>query len=89
MKPTQSASPELLSAQVLARFALRLAIVGVFAAFGPQGFGKTAQALFELAAVYCVLIGAVRREAPFGPALTNYDEAAAYGLAASLARLAS
>ena len=89
MKPTQSAPPEVLTAQVLARFILRLLIIGVFAAFGTQGFGKTAQSLFGLAAIYCVVLGAMRRETLLGPALTNFDEAAAYGLTASLARLAS
>ena len=29
-----------------------------------------------LAAFYCIIVAAIRREAPFGPVLTHFDEAA-------------
>jgi hypothetical protein len=89
MDPARSAPPKPASAQVLARFVLRLLIIGVFATFSAQGFGKTAQSLFGLAMIYCAVLGGMRREAPFGPVLTNFDEAAAYGLCVGLARWAS
>jgi hypothetical protein len=37
------------------------------------------------AAFYCIFAAAVRREQPFGPALTHFDEAAAYAVIAGLA----
>jgi hypothetical protein len=73
------------SAQPLTRFFLRLVIFSIFAAFGSQGFGKTLESLLVLAVFYCVFIAAIRREEPFGPALTHFDEAAAYAVIAGLA----
>ena len=73
------------SAQVLTRFALRLVMLAVFATLGLQGFAKTLESLLVLAACYCVVVGGIRREAPLGPLLTHYDEAAAYGLGIILA----
>jgi hypothetical protein len=79
---------ELASARVLSRFLLRILILAVCATFGRQGFGKTIEQLLILAVCYCVAIGGFRREAPLGPVLTHYDEAAAYGMAAILAAVA-
>jgi len=79
---------ELASARVLARFLLRMLILAGCASLGRQGFGATIEQLFILATCYCVFIGGIRRETPLGPVLTHYDEAAAYGMAASLAALA-
>lgn len=79
---------ELVSARVLTRFLLRILILVVCATFGLQGFGRTIEQLFIMIACYCVVIGGFRREAPLGPALTHYDEAAAYGMAAILAATA-
>jgi hypothetical protein len=33
-----------------------------------------------LSAIFCVIVGAMRREAMFGPVLTHWDEAAAYAV---------
>ena len=79
---------EVTSAKVLARFLLRMLILAVCAMFGRQGFGKSIEQLFTLAGCYCVAIGGFRREVPFGPVLTHYDEAVAYSMAAILAGLA-
>ena len=68
---------ELASIHVLIRFALRMVLLGIFATFGSRGFGKTFEGLLILAVLYCVFAAAVRREAPFGPILTHFDEAAA------------
>jgi len=83
--PTPSVSHEVVSAHVLIRFALRLVILAIFAALGSRGFGKTLEGLLALAAVYCIVIAAVRREAPLGPVLTHFDEAAAYAVIGRLA----
>ena len=73
------------SAQPLTRFFLRLVIFSIFAAFGSQAFGKTLEGLLVWAVFYCIFAAAIRREKPFGPALTHFDEAAAYAVIARLA----
>ncbi len=77
--------PHFGSAYALTRFFIRLAVFGVFAALGQQGFGKTLANLMILAVIYCVVAAAIRREQPFGPALTHFDEAAAYAFIADVA----
>jgi hypothetical protein len=76
-------------AQPLTRFFLRLVIFSIFAVLGSQGFGKTLESLLVLAVFYCVFVAAIRREEPFGPVLTHFDEAAAYAVIACLAAWAS
>ena len=66
------------SIQVLIRFLLRIALLGVFAAIGSEGFRKTFEALLLLTMFYCVFAATLRREMPFGPVLTHFDEAAGY-----------
>lgn len=73
------------STYALTRFIVRLAIFGAFAAFSPNGFGRALANLLILAVVYCVIAAAIRREQAFGPALTHFDEAAAYAVIAVLA----
>jgi hypothetical protein len=73
------------SVQALTRFFMRLVILSIFAALGSQGFGKTLEGLLAFAVFYCIFAAAVRREQPFGPALTHFDEAAAYAVIAGLA----
>ena len=77
--------PHFGSAQALNRFFLRLLILSIFAVLGSQGFGKTFESLLVLAVFYCIFVAAIRREEPFAPALTHFDEAAAYALIARLA----
>jgi hypothetical protein len=77
------------SAQAIIRFLLRMVVLCVFAAIGKQGFGKTLASLLVLSALYCFFAAAIRREAPFGPALTHFDEAAAYAALACLSSWAS
>jgi hypothetical protein len=64
---------------------MRLVILSIFAVLGSQGFGKTLESLLLLAALYCIFAAAVRREEPFAPVLTHFDEAAAYIVIARLA----
>jgi hypothetical protein len=77
------------SVQVLTRLFLRLIILCVFAAVGHHGFGKALESMLMLAVLYCILMAAVRREHPFGPVLTHFDEAAAYVMAACFVARAS
>jgi hypothetical protein len=85
MSDNPDISHELVFVQVLIRFLLRMVILSVFAVVGSQGFGKTLESLLVLAAFYCITVAAIRREAPFGPVLTHFDEAAAYAVIACLA----
>jgi hypothetical protein len=77
--------PHFGSGQALTRFFLRLLILSIFAALGSQGFGKTLESLLVFAVFYCIFVAAIRREEPFAPVLTHFDEAAAYALIARLA----
>ena len=85
MQPNPDIPREIVSAQVLARFFLRIVLLCICAAAGRQGFGKTIEPLLTLATCYCVFIGGIQREAPLGHVLTHYDEAAGYALGAYLA----
>ena len=81
MEQPKSATPhQLNSSQVFFRFALRLALLSMFATFDTQDFGKTFAALLALSVIFCVVMGTMRREALFGPVLTHWDEAAAYAV---------
>ena len=68
------------SLQVVVRFVFRLLLLSIFATFGTQGFGTTFGAVLELSAIFCAVVGAMRREAIFGPMLTHWDEAATYAV---------
>jgi hypothetical protein len=48
-----------------------------FATLSPEGFGTVFAALLALSAIFCAVVGALRRESIFGPMLTHWDEAAA------------
>ncbi|MCP3374127.1 hypothetical protein [Bradyrhizobium cajani] len=65
--------------RVLARFAVRLALLVAFAAFGSIGFGRSFAALLWMSIVLCALAGLVRREPPFGTSLNHWDEGVAFG----------
>jgi len=76
---------------VLIRFLVRIPLLGVFAAIGSEGFGRTFEALLLLSVLYCVFTATLRRETPFGPVLTHFDEAAGYaafGVLASAGQIA-
>ena len=77
--------PDLGSVRTLTRFFLRLMILSIFAALNKQGFSTALESMLILAIIYCVFAAAVRREQPFGPDLTHFDEAAAYAIIADLA----
>jgi hypothetical protein len=73
MDQPKSATPhQLNSSEVVFRFALRLALLSMFATFGAQGFAKTFAALLALSVIFCVVMhnaagSAVRSDAdPLG-----------------------
>ena len=77
-QPRPAVPYQLTSLQVLFRFGFRLAVLSVFANFGTQGFGTTFSMLLAMSAIFCAIVGTIRREAIFGPALTHWDEAVTY-----------
>jgi hypothetical protein len=90
MDQPKSATPhQLNSSEVVFRFALRLALLSMFATFDAQGFAKTFAALLALSVIFCGVVGTMRREALFGPMLTHWDEAAAYAVIGRLVSVLS
>ena len=79
-EPRPTIPHQLNSLQILLRFMFRLLLLSTFATFGAQGFGTTFAAILALSATFCAVVGAMRREAMFGPVLTHWDEAAAYAV---------
>ncbi len=79
-------SRELSSTRVIARFFLRVSILVVFAAFASVGFARGLTALLWMSIILCAVIGAMRREAPFGAVLNHWDETVAYAAMFALAR---
>jgi len=77
-------TPQTGSAQVLARFGVRLIILTVFAALGSIGFGRSLVALLGMSTLLSAVIGGVRREIPLAPHLNHWDEMAAYGALGAL-----
>ncbi len=84
MQPARQAPHRSGSIQALIRFTLRMIILGAFSTFGSQGFDQTFSRLAVMAVIFCILAAALRREAMFGPALTHWDEAAAYAVSGGL-----
>ena len=52
---------------------------------GTRGFGSAFVALLAMAALFCAIAGAMRREEMFGRVLTHWDEAVAYAVIARIA----
>jgi hypothetical protein len=69
---------------VVTRFALRMLVLCVLSAFARIGFGRSLAALLLLSMVVCVVTAVMRGERPLDGALTNWDEAAVYGLLCAL-----
>lgn len=66
-------------ARVIARFAIRIALLAAFAAFGSVGFGRSLAALLWMSIILCALVSLVRREPLFGALLNHWDEGVAFG----------
>jgi len=71
-------SRELRSTQVLIRFLLRMSILVAFAAFASIGFARGLAALLWMSIILCAVVGAMKREQPFGAVLNHWDETVAY-----------
>ena len=65
--------------RVVARFAIRLVLLAVFASFNSIGFGAGLIALLSMSIILCAVAGFVLREPPFGTALNHWDESVAFG----------
>jgi hypothetical protein len=81
----QPSSREFRNTQAVVRFILRIVILCVFATLGGIGFARSFNALLWMSALMSVAIGIMKRESIFEPALTYWDEAAAYGSLCCLA----
>lgn len=66
------------SIQVMVRFALRMVILVIFAAFASASFAGSMVALLWMAAVLCVVAAVMRRELPFRADLNHWDEMTSY-----------
>jgi hypothetical protein len=75
--------------RVLARFAVRLALLATFAAFGTIGFGRSLAALLWMSIILCAAVGLIRREPLFGAALNHWDEGVAFGALFALVHIAN
>jgi hypothetical protein len=82
---SQALSP----ARVIARFAVRAALLAAFAAFGSIGFGRSLKALLWMSIILCAAVAVLRREQPFGAVLNHWDECAAFGAMFALVHLVS
>jgi hypothetical protein len=75
--------------RVMARFAVRVALLAIFAAFGSVGFNRSLAALLWMSIVLCAVVGLVRREPLFGAALNHWDECVAFGTLFALVHIVS
>ena len=73
------------SSQVLFRFVFRLVLLSAFASVSTRGFGTAFASLLVLSAIFCAIVGLIRREPVFDPVLTHWDEAATYAVMGHLA----
>lgn len=69
---------------VISRFGLRMLVLCILSAFARVGFGHSLAALLLLSVIVCIVTAIMRGERPLDGTLTNWDEAAAYGLLCAL-----
>jgi len=70
--------PQLASARVLIRSAVRMIILASFAAFSSIGFTRGLATLMWMAIVFSSLVAIIRRERLFESGLNHWDETVAY-----------
>ena len=68
----------------MVRFGARMIVLIVFAALASIGFGSGLAALLWMSIIFCAVIGAMKREPPFGAVLNHWDEMIAYAALFSL-----
>jgi hypothetical protein len=78
LKPLFKPSPRTQSVQVLARFALRIVILFIFATLGSIGFARSLVTLLWMSIILCVVVAVMRRETLFRTTLNHWDETVAY-----------
>jgi hypothetical protein len=69
---------------VVTRFALRMLVLCALSAFARIGFGRSLAVLLLLSVIVCIVTAVMRGERPLDGTLTNWDEAAVYGLLCTL-----
>jgi hypothetical protein len=69
---------------VVTRFALRMLVLCALSVSAKVGFSRSLAALLLLLVIVCVVTAMMRGERPLDGALTNWDEAAVYGLLCAL-----
>ncbi len=73
------------SAEVIARFGLRMAVIVAFAVLGGIGFERGLTVMLWMAAILATVIAMFDREELAGSALNHWDEASAYAALCCLA----
>jgi hypothetical protein len=73
------------SAEVIARFGLRMAAVVAFAVLGGIGFERGLTVMLWMSAILATVIAMFDREEPLDAALNHWDEASAYAALCCLA----
>jgi hypothetical protein len=71
-------STQLKTAEVIARFCLRVIVLVIFAAFGSIGFGRSLTALLWMSTILSAVLATLEHEEPLDAALNHWDETMAY-----------
>ncbi|MDF0515959.1 hypothetical protein P0R31_01725 [Bradyrhizobium yuanmingense] len=87
MPQSSNTSGALSPARVIVRFAVRVVILGAFAAFGSIGFGRSLAILLWMSIILCAAVAVLRREQLFGAVLNHWDECVAFGALFALVHL--
>jgi hypothetical protein len=85
VRHSQELPGSLKSLQAMWRFALRMVILVIFAAFAGTSFARSMVALLSMSALLCAVTAVMRRELPFRGELNHWDEMASYIALCSLA----
>ena len=78
MKQSENVPGSMPSIQVAVRFALRMVILVIFAAFAGTSFAASMVALLWMSAALCAVTAVMRRELPFRADLNHWDEMTGY-----------
>ncbi|WP_439370174.1 hypothetical protein [Bradyrhizobium sp. DASA03120] len=87
MPQSSNTSQALSPARVIARFAVRVVVLGAFAAFGSIGFVRGLATLLWMSIILCAAVAVLRREELLGAVLNHWDECAAFGALFALVQL--
>jgi hypothetical protein len=78
-------SPASISAEVIARFGLRMAVIVAFAALGGIGFERGLTVMLWMSAILATVVAMFDREELADTTLNHWDEASAYAALCCLA----